>query len=73
MAPTHTKTLTRTHTRPPLSPEKRGVTRSMWPTARLGRPSLPWWHVAVGAAVVPFGQTAVQNVLDVLDNQVDGH
>ena len=61
------------HTHTPLSPEERGVTRSMWPAARLGRPSLPWRRVAVGAAVVPFGQTAVQNVLDVLDNQVDGH
>lgn len=46
---------------------------SVRPTARLGGPPLPWSAVAVRAAVVTFAWSAVQNVLDVLYYQVDGH
>jgi len=45
----------------------------MRPAAGLGGPPLTWSTVAVGAAVVALAQSAVQNVLDVLDYQVDGH
>lgn len=57
----------------PLRPVKRGVTRSMRPAAGLGGPPLTWSTVAVRAAIVTFAQSAVQNVLDVLYYQVDGH
>lgn len=46
----------------------------MGTAAGLGGPSLPGCAVAVCAAVVvALGQSAVQNVLDVLHYQVDGH
>jgi hypothetical protein len=69
--PTQKLSRAHTHTHTPLPGERSGS--SMWPAARLRGPSLPRRRVAVGAAVVAFGQTAVQNVLDVLDDQVDGH
>ncbi|TNN81518.1 hypothetical protein EYF80_008290 [Liparis tanakae] len=54
-------------------PACEGVARSMRPAAGLGGPPLTWSTVAVGAAVVALAQSAVQNVLDVLDYQIDGH
>lgn len=59
----------------PHPPLRRGcvVVWSMWPATRLGRPSLPWRAVAVHTAVVSLAQASVENVLDVLDDEVDGH
>lgn len=57
----------------PLRPVKRGVTWSMGPAAGFGGPSLTWSAMAVHAAVMPLVQPAIQNVLDVLYYQVDGH
>lgn len=51
---------------------RRSVTGSVRPAAGLGGPSLTRSAVAVHAAVVTLYST-VQNVLDVLNYQVNGH
>lgn len=56
-----------------LWPVKRGVMRLMWSAARLWGPPLTVSAVPVHAAIVMLGKTTVQNVLDVLHYQVDGH
>lgn len=52
---------------------KRGVTASVRAAARLRGPPLPGGAVSVREAVLTLGLSTVQNVLDVLDDQVDGH
>lgn len=47
--------------------------RSVGPAAGLGGPMLAWTAVAVGVAGLTLVQSAIQNVLNVLHYQVDGH
>lgn len=56
------------HTPPPLGPG-----RSVGPAAGLGGPPLARGAVSVHVAVLTLVQSAVQNVLNVLYYQVDGH
>lgn len=57
----------------PLRPVRRSVMRLVRPAARLGAPSLTRSAVAIHAAVVTLVYPTVQNVLDVLNYQVNGH
>lgn len=56
-----------------LHPTKRSVRRSVGPAAGLRSPPLTRSVVAVHAAAVSLAWSTVQNVLDVLHYQVDGH